>query len=356
MIAKSLFVTPHDIALVAWRLFAKHNGYACKSVKWTDKEICQSIIGTSHIVCSEIWNLVQVPIVDTPADLESAIREALEQNIIKWPWLPIEAVSSLKTFVSKRERAKAWIEKQFGISLPTRKQKTQRSRERAKAWSGKQFQKCATSKTSISNKSSSLTTLQSLMFKEEEPLFGLSGTPVRKHSPKSIWSEKKFQKCATSKTSISNKSPSLTTLQPLMFKEEEELFGPSGTLVRKHSSEGIPLEECDGEMVEPIDWQRASALPCPSFSFSSTSPPSSPSVPLSVTHGIPVTSIDTKDLENKNANLAAEKGNINLKKVLSEWKLQGEHMESLTVPDTMVQEDNKTIGDSTDKKDLFYKN
>eukprot|EP00957_Ditylum_brightwellii_P168295 12811678-Ditylum_brightwellii.AAC.1 len=80
MKVKNPFVTPEDIAVVAQKLFASTNGYANKTTKRIDKEICQSRIGTSYVVCSESWNLVQVCIVDAPEILEKALANELKRN------------------------------------------------------------------------------------------------------------------------------------------------------------------------------------------------------------------------------------------------------------------------------------
>ena len=74
------FVTSEDIAVVARKIFASTNGYTNKTTKWTDKLFCQSMIGTSYVVCSEIWNLIQVRIIDAPEILEEALADELKRN------------------------------------------------------------------------------------------------------------------------------------------------------------------------------------------------------------------------------------------------------------------------------------
>ena len=76
---KSLFLTPNDIAVIGCRIFAKPNGYANKTTRRLDKEICQSMIGTSFEVSCEIWNLIQVCIEEVPDFLEEKLAEELKQ-------------------------------------------------------------------------------------------------------------------------------------------------------------------------------------------------------------------------------------------------------------------------------------
>ena len=38
------------------------------------------MIGTSYVVCSEIWNLIQVRIIDAPEILEEALADELKRN------------------------------------------------------------------------------------------------------------------------------------------------------------------------------------------------------------------------------------------------------------------------------------
>jgi hypothetical protein len=51
-------LTPDVCATLARDEFDIPGGYKNKTYKAIDKEICQSLIGTSYVVCSELWNLI----------------------------------------------------------------------------------------------------------------------------------------------------------------------------------------------------------------------------------------------------------------------------------------------------------
>ena len=51
-------VTPDVCAAIAREIFSKETGYRNKTTRALDKEICESLIGTSYAVCSEVWNLI----------------------------------------------------------------------------------------------------------------------------------------------------------------------------------------------------------------------------------------------------------------------------------------------------------
>jgi hypothetical protein len=51
-------MTPAMFATVAREVFDKKTGYSNKTIRALDNEICESLIGTSYEVCSELWNLI----------------------------------------------------------------------------------------------------------------------------------------------------------------------------------------------------------------------------------------------------------------------------------------------------------
>jgi hypothetical protein len=51
-------MTPATIADHARELFKKSTGYANKTMKKLDEEICKSLIGTTYETASESWNLI----------------------------------------------------------------------------------------------------------------------------------------------------------------------------------------------------------------------------------------------------------------------------------------------------------
>lgn len=53
-----IVLTPEICASLARDEFRKP-GYQCKTNKALDKEICQSLIGTTYPVCCEIWNMIE---------------------------------------------------------------------------------------------------------------------------------------------------------------------------------------------------------------------------------------------------------------------------------------------------------
>ena len=50
--------TPSVCANLAREIFSKDTGYSNKTPEALDTEICESLIGTSYNVCSELWNLI----------------------------------------------------------------------------------------------------------------------------------------------------------------------------------------------------------------------------------------------------------------------------------------------------------
>jgi hypothetical protein len=113
-------ITPDAYATIAREVFAKRNkGYKNKTTKWIDKEICESLIGTSFEVCSELWNLIN-PLVTISPDakpkhllwallfLKNYCIEKINARLVggvdaktfrKWSWLFVEGVAKLKDSV-----------------------------------------------------------------------------------------------------------------------------------------------------------------------------------------------------------------------------------------------------------------
>jgi hypothetical protein len=54
-------MTPSAFAEVARDTFRKKGGYKNKTNKGLDLEICQSLLGCSYEICSELWNLILPP-------------------------------------------------------------------------------------------------------------------------------------------------------------------------------------------------------------------------------------------------------------------------------------------------------
>jgi hypothetical protein len=51
-------MTPATIADHAREMFKKNTGYANKTMKKLEEEICKSLIGTTYETASEGWNLI----------------------------------------------------------------------------------------------------------------------------------------------------------------------------------------------------------------------------------------------------------------------------------------------------------
>jgi hypothetical protein len=110
-------VTPDVCAAIAREIFSKETGYSNKTTKALDKEICESLIGTSYDVCSEVWNLINP---SETEELEGAHPKHLlwallflkcyctmpiltrvvggvdEKTFRKWTWVFVAAVAGLK--------------------------------------------------------------------------------------------------------------------------------------------------------------------------------------------------------------------------------------------------------------------
>ena len=95
-------------------------GYSNKTMEALDEEICQSLIGTSYVVASELWNLIQP---STKEELEDAHPKHLlwallmlkcyctmpvltrvvggvdKKTFRKWAWAFVFAISDLKNRV-----------------------------------------------------------------------------------------------------------------------------------------------------------------------------------------------------------------------------------------------------------------
>ena len=118
--SQSPFTSPTDFAKVARAEFARRDkGHKNKTFKWVDKEICSSLIGTSHEVCSELWNLSQ-PLQNVSKSAEpkhllwslffmkSHSVEAVSTRVVgvdnktfrKWAWIFVFAIKSLKSEVT----------------------------------------------------------------------------------------------------------------------------------------------------------------------------------------------------------------------------------------------------------------
>ena len=54
-------MNPETCAIQARELFKKETGYSNKTTKALDQEICESLIGTTYEVASEVWNLINPP-------------------------------------------------------------------------------------------------------------------------------------------------------------------------------------------------------------------------------------------------------------------------------------------------------
>jgi hypothetical protein len=110
-------VTPNVLGAIAREIFSKETGYSNKTAKALDKEICESLIGTSYAVCSELWNLINP---SETEELESAhpkhlfwallflkcyCTEPILTRVVggvdgktfrKWTWGFVEAIAGLK--------------------------------------------------------------------------------------------------------------------------------------------------------------------------------------------------------------------------------------------------------------------
>ena len=116
-------MTPILCAELARDEFGTSGGYKSKSTAALDKEICQSLIGTSFNVCSELWNLIDP--VNTingnpqPKHLFWALllmntycTEPILIRVVggvdsgtfrKWAWLFIDKIAALKSEVVSRD-------------------------------------------------------------------------------------------------------------------------------------------------------------------------------------------------------------------------------------------------------------
>jgi hypothetical protein len=102
-------MTPAMFATVAREVFGKKTGYSNKTIRALDNEICESLIGTSYEVCSELWNLI------SPTEIENLIgghpkhllwallflkcycTEPIDgKTFRKWAWLFVSAMAGLK--------------------------------------------------------------------------------------------------------------------------------------------------------------------------------------------------------------------------------------------------------------------
>ena len=104
-------------ATVVREVFGKKTGYSNKTIRALDTEICESLIGTSYQVCSELWNLI------SPTDIENLkgghpkhllwallflkcyCTEPILTRVVggvdgktfrKWAWLFVSAMAGLK--------------------------------------------------------------------------------------------------------------------------------------------------------------------------------------------------------------------------------------------------------------------
>ena len=117
---KCTFMIPADFAKLAREQFAKRDKeHRNRTFKWVDKEICSSLIGTSHEVCSELWNLIQ-PLKNVSQSAEpknllwslffmkSCSVESVTRRVVggvdnktfrKWAWAFAFAVKDIKSEV-----------------------------------------------------------------------------------------------------------------------------------------------------------------------------------------------------------------------------------------------------------------
>jgi hypothetical protein len=109
-------ITPLEYAGIAREVFEKkRKGYKNKTTKWIDKEICQSMIGTSYGICAELWNLINPTLSVSPDAhpkhllwalllMKNYSTEGMNVRVIggadvqtfrKWSWLFIDAMAKL---------------------------------------------------------------------------------------------------------------------------------------------------------------------------------------------------------------------------------------------------------------------
>jgi hypothetical protein len=111
------FITPTEYAVIARDVFSpKNKGYKNKSLKWIDKEICESLIGVSYDICAELWNLIN-PLVSASKNakpkhllwtllfLKNYSTEEVSTRVVggadkktfrEWCWIFIEAIAKLE--------------------------------------------------------------------------------------------------------------------------------------------------------------------------------------------------------------------------------------------------------------------
>ena len=110
-------LTPDLCAQLARNEFRIQGGYGNKTDNVLDKEICQSLLGTSYIVCSELWNNIDPgnKSVLTNAEpkhlfwallfLETYCTEAVLRRVVggvdagtfrQWSWKFVKEISDLK--------------------------------------------------------------------------------------------------------------------------------------------------------------------------------------------------------------------------------------------------------------------
>jgi hypothetical protein len=110
-------ITRDSFANIAREMFDKNTGYSNKTTKALDKEICESLIGTSYEICSELWNLINPSEVELlqnaqPIHLLWALLflkcyciEPILTRVVggvdgktfrQWTWLFVGAIAALK--------------------------------------------------------------------------------------------------------------------------------------------------------------------------------------------------------------------------------------------------------------------
>jgi hypothetical protein len=106
-------LTPELCSELACKEFGIEGGYRNKTNKALDEEICQSLIGTSYLVCSELWNYIEPHNKDElksahPKHLfwallflktyctESILRRVVGGGVRDWSWKFVDEISALK--------------------------------------------------------------------------------------------------------------------------------------------------------------------------------------------------------------------------------------------------------------------
>lgn len=119
-------VSPQICAELAREIFEKNPGYKNKTSAALDKEICQSLIGTTYNICSELWNhidplhntqlqqahprvnlskahpkhlfwaLVFLKVYDTESVLTRLVGGVDNKTFRNWSWAFVDGISSLK--------------------------------------------------------------------------------------------------------------------------------------------------------------------------------------------------------------------------------------------------------------------